>query len=110
MRISTSVRMLSVNNGRMLAACSGSRCDSTMAAIWGCSPLMICATAFASHPLERFDALTGLTGGDAVEEQIGLLLADRLRQHAAAHSRSTRMQCPLLPSTTPMKVSSTEVI
>ena len=48
MRISTSVRMSSGSSGRMPADCSGSRCDSTMAAICGCSPPMICATAFAS--------------------------------------------------------------
>jgi hypothetical protein len=34
------------------------------------------------HPLERLDALAGLTGGDTVEQQIGLLLADRLGQNA----------------------------
>ena len=48
MRISTSVRISSDSSGNMPADCSGSRCDSTMAPICGCSALMICATAFES--------------------------------------------------------------
>src|SRR5579883_2792075 len=48
MRISTSVRFSSGSSGRMLAACSGSRCESTIAAICGCSSPMMLATALAS--------------------------------------------------------------
>ena len=110
MRISTSVRISSESSGRMPADCSGSRCDSTMAAICGCSPLMICATAFASIHLQRLDPLAGLAGGDAVEQHVGLLLADRLGKHAPHVVGRSRGDVRPCRRAMPMKLSSTEVI
>jgi hypothetical protein len=62
------------------------------------------------HPLQRLDALAGLPGRHAIEQHIRLLLADCLGEHAPDVVLRAGGYAWTLPSTTPMNLSSTEVI
>ena len=82
-RMTRSARMLVRQAGQHFGACSGSRYDSTMAMICGCSLRMSSATCARVHPLERLEALALAAEADAIDDAGGLFLAERVDQHLA---------------------------
>jgi len=101
--------MSSLNSGRMLADCSGSRCDQHDGRNLGMLAADDLRDGLRLHPLQCLDALTGLTGRHPIEQHVRLLLADG----PEFSTRRTKSWDPpaifALASATPMNLSSTTV-